>query len=82
MANETERELKHALRENEVLSRKLFNAQVENENLKARIEELEAWKLAVDHRLVSVGTYNTPAEAVDALIRQEKANALRWQSVW
>ena len=44
----------------------------------ARIEQLEAWKLAVDHRLVSAGcntadSYSTPAEAIDTLIKQEIA---------
>jgi hypothetical protein len=46
----------------------------------ARIEELEAWKLAVDHLLVSSGcntadSYSTPAKALDALIKQEIALA-------
>ena len=46
----------------------------------ARIEELESWKLAVDHRLVSAGcntagSYSTPADALDVLIKQEIALA-------
>ena len=47
---------------------------------KNRIEELEAWKLEVDHRLVSAGcntadSYSTPADALDVLIKQEIALA-------
>tara|TARA_R110002020_G_scaffold337324_1_gene552804 strand:+ start:786 stop:1067 length:282 start_codon:yes stop_codon:yes gene_type:complete len=45
-----------------------------------RIEELEAWKLAVDYRLVVSGcntadSYGTAADALDALIKQEIALA-------
>ncbi len=55
-------------------------SQEEWDEMQARSEDLHLWKLAVDHRLVTAGcntadSYSTPAEALDALIKQEIALA-------
>ena len=50
------------------------------ENLYTINEDLHLWKIVLDHQLVSAGcntadSYSTPAEAIDALIKQEIALA-------